>query len=67
MKALIWIIIGLILVGGIAWLLSTNDIESSDVLENIPTPADTLSEAGRVIDTDTAVFDEIDDALNAFE
>ncbi len=64
MKALIWLIIFLAVVGGITWFLSTDYAESSDVLENVPSTTDTLSEAGRVIDTDTAVFDEIDDAIN---
>ena len=64
MKALIWIIIALVIIGGVAWMItSNNSSDSSDSSGN----NDPLSESGRVIDTDTAVFDEIDDALSGLE
>ncbi len=65
MKLLIWIVIALVIIGGIAWFMSSNDIDlDGDASDS---DVDTLSENGRVIDTDTAVFDEIDDAMGEIE
>ena len=48
MKALIWIIIALVFVGGIVWFLSSDVAESSNALYEESNTADQLSENGRV-------------------
>lgn len=65
MKLLIWILAILIVIGGIFYFTSSEDTTSSDSTSD--SKIDSLSESGRVLDTDTAVFNEIDDALDAFE
>ena len=57
MKILIWIIVAIVIVGGLFWFMSgdSNQQNSGNT--------DTLSENGRVIDTDDKVFEEIDEAL----
>lgn len=65
MKLLIWILAILIVIGGIFYFTSSEDTTSSDSTSD--SKIDSLSESGRVLDTDTAVFNEIDDALEAFE
>ena len=62
MKALIWIVIGLVVIGGLVWLVST-DTETSDINGKI----DALSDSGRALTTDTAVFEEIEDAIDLIE
>lgn len=64
MKILIWIIVALVVIGGIAWFLSSDTADSSNVLEQ--ENVDQLTESGRIIDTDNKVFDEIEEAVNAF-
>lgn len=66
MKILIWVIVALVVVGGLVWFLS------SDTTESVNTPEDQnniedISENNNIIDTDSAVFDEIDDALGTLE
>ena len=65
MKLLIWILAILIVIGGIFYFTSSEDTTSSDSTSD--SKIDSLSESGRVLDTDTAVFNEIDDALESFE
>ena len=64
--AVIWMIIAVVVIGGIIWLLSSDTAESSSVLEQ-QNNVDPLLENGRIIDTDTKVFEEIEDAVNALE
>ena len=66
MKILIWIIVAIVIVGGLVWFFSSPTAVDQSNNENQPTP-DTLSENGRVIDTDDKVFEEIDDALTGIE
>ena len=65
MKLLIWLIVAVVIVGGMAWFLSSDTADSSDALEQ--QNVDPLSESGRIIDTDTKVLEEIDDALAGLE
>ncbi len=60
MKTLIWIVIGLIIVGGIIWAVYSNDSsEPSDSTEN----NNLLSENGRVTDTEDNILAEIDESI----
>ncbi len=60
MKSLIWIIIGLVIVGGIVWTIYSNDSsESSDSVEK----NEQLSENGRVTDTNENILAEIDESI----
>ena len=62
MKILVWIIVAIVIVGGLFWFFSSPETaDSSNDTEQQNT--DTLSENGRVIDTDDKVLAEIDDAL----
>ncbi|MBS3083430.1 hypothetical protein J4423_01355 [Candidatus Pacearchaeota archaeon] len=65
MKILIWIIVAIVIVGGLFWFMSGDSNNSSNDSENQQNSGntDTLSENGRVIDTDDKVFEEIDEAL----
>ncbi len=68
MKMFIWIIVAIIIVGGIAWFLSSSNKASDTSSDNNQQDSiDQLSENGRIIDTDAKVFEEIDDAVNALE
>lgn len=62
MKTLIWIVIALVVIGGIAWFLSSDAAQSSDALEQQDN-YDPLSENGRIIDTEDKVFEELDEAI----
>ncbi len=66
MKILIWIIVTIVIVGGLFWFLSSDTAESSNFLEE-QNNTDPLSENGRIIDTDTKVFEEINDAVSGLE
>ena len=65
MKTLIWIIVAIVIIGGLVWFMSRDSNNSSNDSGSGTNQGstDTLSENGRVIDTDDAVFEEIDDAL----
>jgi len=69
MKILMWIIVAIVIVGGLFWFFSspeTADSSNNTGSEtNQANSADTLSENGRVIDTDDKVFEEIDEALSS--
>ena len=66
MKLLIGIIVLIVLVGGLVWFFSSPSAIDSSNNENQPN-TDTLSENGRVLDTDDKVFEEIEDALTGLE
>ncbi len=60
MNSLIWIIIGLIIFGGIIWALYSNDSSKpSESMEN----KDQLLENGRVTDTEENILAEIDESI----
>ena len=60
MKTLIWIVIGLIIVGGIIWAVYSNDSSKpSESMEN----KDQLLENGRVTDTEENILAEIDESI----
>ncbi|MBS3081715.1 hypothetical protein J4416_02115 [Candidatus Pacearchaeota archaeon] len=67
MKLLIWVIVAIVVVGGLAWFLSADKSESSSQQQQQTDNAEQLSEDGRIISTDEDVFSEIDDALNTLE
>jgi hypothetical protein len=62
-KTIIWIIIAIILVGGIFLLVDSNETpinESNSQVDDI----DQLSESGRVTNTNENILAEIDEAIN---
>lgn len=68
MKILIWIIVALVIIGGLAWFFSSGTKESGSLdVQEQQNNVDISSENSRVIGTDTQVFDEIDDALAGLE
>ncbi|MSS74351.1 hypothetical protein EXS72_01790 [Candidatus Pacearchaeota archaeon] len=67
MKLIIWIIIAVIIIGSIFLFLSSNNDEIDKSREEINERVDSLSENGRVIDSDTNVLAELDDALNTLD
>ncbi len=67
MKLIIWIIIAVIIIGSIFLFLSSNNDEIDNSSEDINERVDSLSENGRVIDSDTNVLAELDDALNTLD
>ena len=62
MKIIIWLIVAIVLVGGLAWFLSSDTENINSLNEEKDTSK--ISEEGRVIDTDNAVLDEIDEVLS---
>ena len=66
MKALIWIIVAVTVIGGLAWFLSSDTANSSRTLDQQDN-VDPLLDSGRIIDTDTKIFEEIDDAIGLLE
>ncbi|MEK6916070.1 MAG: hypothetical protein AABW89_06025 [Nanoarchaeota archaeon] len=62
MKIIIWLIVAIVLVGGLAWFLSSDTENINSLNEEKDTSQ--ISEEGRVIDTDNAVLDEIDEVLS---
>ena len=60
MKSLIWIVIGLVIVGGIIWAIYSND--SSKPTDSVESK-DQLLENGRVTDTEENILDEIDESI----
>lgn len=62
MKALIWIIIAIIVLGGLFWYASSNNDSSES---NSNSALDGSSIETRVLNTDTDVFNEIDETVNA--
>ena len=68
MKILIWVIVAVVIVAGLAWFLSSDAAESSDALEEQnPSGVDQLSENGRIIDSDKKVLEEIDESMLELE
>lgn len=67
MKLIIWIIIAVIIIGSIFLFLSSNNDEIDNSSEDLNERVDSLSENGRVIDSDTNVLAELDDALNTLD
>jgi hypothetical protein len=62
-KTIIWIIIAIIVVGGIFLLVDSNETlinESNSQVDDI----DQLSESGRVTNTNENILAEIDEAIN---
>ena len=64
MKAIVWVIITLIIMGGIGYMIYSNN--SSNPLDST-TKTDSLSENGRVTDTSERILQEIDEAINELE
>ena len=69
MKILIWIIVAIVLVGGLVWFMSgdSNNLSNNSGSETNEGNSVDISENGRVIDTDDKVLAEIDDALAGLE
>ena len=61
MKVLIWIIIAIIVIGGLFLYVSSNKSDSSSSNSAL----DGSSIETRVLNTDTDVFNEIDETVNA--
>jgi len=68
MKAVIWIIVAIVIVGGLVWFFSTTPPDPTYPEDNNQqNNRDQLSADGRVLETDTDIFDEIDDAVGYLE
>ncbi len=63
MKIIVWVLAILLFIGGLFYFISSSDTSDSSESNKI----DALSENGRVLDTDIAVFEELDDAINIIE
>jgi len=70
MKILIWIIVALVVVGGLAWFLSSDSSTNTDNTDSNfnknQVPSGQVTESGS-IESDDQVFEEIDNALSELE
>jgi len=68
MKILMWIIVAVVLVGGLAWFLSSDESDANNTeSENLPeqNPSQ-ITESGS-IESDDEVFSEIDNAVEELQ
>jgi len=64
MKILIWVIVAIVLIGGLAWFLSSDSTyEEQETSQNTGQEL----EGGEIIDTEENLITEIDNALNNLE
>lgn len=64
MKILIWVIVAIVFIGGLAWFLSPDsNYEEQETSQNI----DQELEGGEIIDTEENLLTEIDNALAGLE
>lgn len=65
MKIIIWLIVAIVVIGGLAWFLSSDSTQSSKSnTENQNTGSQEITESGNINSNDQ-VFNEIDNALSA--
>ncbi len=65
MKIIIWAIVAIVVIGGLAWFMSSDSSQSSTSnTENQNTGPQEITESGNINSNDQ-VFNEIDNALSA--
>ncbi len=66
MKIIIWAIVAIVIVGGIAWFISSDNSEAnSQQIDNEENNNPNQISEDNTLETDDDVFNEIDDALNS--